>query len=112
MTSYLMIFHGVISVLLILTVLLQFGRGAEAGFLSGGASEAVFSGAQRGNILSKITVVMAVLFLGNSLLLAKLESSKSSSSILDQAVPATETSAPAVPAVPAPEKATDAPATK
>ncbi len=101
MIHYLMIFHGVISVLLIVTVLLQFGRGAEAGFLSGGATEAVFSGAQRGNILSKITMVMAILFLGNSLLLAKLESNKSSSSILDGNLPLEQKAAEPAPVVPA-----------
>lgn len=84
MISYLMVFHGIISILLILTVLLQFGRGAEAGLISGGASEAVFSGAQRGNILSKITSVLAILFLGNSIVLAKLESTNHSKSLLDK----------------------------
>lgn len=108
MISYLMIFHGIISILLILTVLLQFGRGAEAGLISGGASEAVFSGAQRGNILSKITSVLAILFLGNSIILAKLESTNNSQSLLDklpvQAAPAVPTTPPAAktpaPAVP------------
>ncbi len=107
MISYLMVFHGVISILLILTVLLQFGRGAEAGLISGGASEAVFSGAQRGNILSKITSILAILFLGNSIVLAKLESSNNSQSLLDK-MPVKE--APVVPAPkadPAPVK--DAP---
>ncbi len=110
MIHYLMIFHGIISVLLIITVLLQFGRGAEAGFLSGGATEAVFSGAQRGNILSKITMVMAILFLGNSLLLAKLESNQSSQSILDNTTIPVQTEAPA--AAPAPVTTEPAPAEK
>lgn len=99
MVHYLMIFHGVISVLLIITVLLQFGRGAEAGFLTGGSSEAVMSGAQRGNVLSKLTTVLAILFLGNSVVLGKLQSKANSSSILDSAPIET-----AIPAIPVPAK--------
>jgi preprotein translocase subunit SecG len=81
-----MVFHIVISVLLIVLVLLQFGKGAEAGLLSGGG-DASFTGAQQGNILTKITTVLAVLFLGNSILLAKIQSNKSTSSILDGEAP-------------------------
>ncbi|MFG1485898.1 preprotein translocase subunit SecG [Halobacteriovorax sp. RZ-2] len=86
MVTGLMIFHGVVSVLLIIVVLLQFGKGAEAGLL-GGASEAVFTGSQQGNILSKITVVLTVLFLGNCILLAKIQTGKESKSLLDSAAP-------------------------
>lgn len=86
MITSLMIFHGVVSVLLIVFVLLQFGKGAEAG-LMGGASDAVFTGSQQGNILSKITVVLTILFIGNCLLLAKMQSGKESKSILDTEAP-------------------------
>ena len=88
MLTALMIFHAVISVLLIIMVLLQFGKGAEAGLLSGGGGgESLMSTSQRGNVLSKITVVLAVLFLGNSILLAKLQTTTSSSSIMDAEAP-------------------------
>lgn len=104
MVTTLMIFHVVISVLLIVLVLLQFGKGAEAG-LMGGSSGEVFTASQQGNILSKLTVVLAVLFLGNSVFLAKIQSSKSSSSLLDSEAPVARplnndaANAPAVPAV-------------
>ncbi|MCO4794212.1 MAG: preprotein translocase subunit SecG [Bacteriovoracaceae bacterium] len=87
MITTLMVFHAVISVLLILVVLLQFGKGAEAGLFSGGGGDAVFSGSQKGNILSKVTVVLAIIFLGNSVFLAKLQSSRSGSSLLDSEAP-------------------------
>ena len=87
MLTSLMIFQAVISVLLIVMVLLQFGKGAEAGLFSGGGSDSVVPSGQQGNILSKITVVMAILFLGNSILLAKLQTSTSSSSIMDTEAP-------------------------
>ena len=42
MTTSLMVFHAIISILLIVSVLLQFGKGAEAGLMSS-ASESVFT---------------------------------------------------------------------
>jgi preprotein translocase subunit SecG len=87
MIDTLMIFQAAVSLLLIVLVLLQFGKGAEAGLMGGGASESVFSGSQQGNILSKITVLLAVLFLGNSVLLAKLQSQRTGTSIMDGEAP-------------------------
>ena len=87
MATTLMIIHGIISILLIASVLLQFGKGAEAGLLSGGGGESVMSGSQKGNILSKITAVLSVLFMVNSIMLAKIQSSSSSSSLLDSEAP-------------------------
>lgn len=87
MINTLMIFQAIVSVLLILMVLLQFGKGAEAGLMGGSASDAVFTGSQQGNILSKITVVLSILFLGNSILLAKLQSERSGTSLMDNEAP-------------------------
>ena len=87
MSTTLMIVHGVISILLIVSVLLQFGKGAEAGLLSGGGGESVMSGGQKGNILTKITTVLSVIFMANSILLAKIQSQNSSSSLLDGEAP-------------------------
>ena len=81
-----MVFQAIVSVLLIFMVLLQFGKGAEAGLMTS-ASESVMSTGQQGNILSKITVVLAILFLGNSVLLAKIQGSKSGSSLMDSITP-------------------------
>ncbi len=86
MTTTLMVFQAVVSGLLIITVLLQFGKGAEAG-LTGGGSDSVFTGSQQGNILSKITILLAVLFLGNSILLARVQGRQSNSSLLDNEAP-------------------------
>lgn len=87
MVTSLMVLQAIVSVLLIILVLLQFGKGAEAGLLSGGASDSMMTGAQRGNILSKATVVLAVLFLANSILLARIQSSTTSKSLLDSEAP-------------------------
>ena len=82
-----MVFHAVISVLLIISVLLQFGKGAEAGLMGGGASEAVFTGAQQGNILTKITTILAIIFVANCVVLAKVQSGKETKSLLDSEAP-------------------------
>ncbi|MDD0851454.1 preprotein translocase subunit SecG [Halobacteriovorax sp. GB3] len=87
MVTSLMIFHAFISVILIVTVLMQFGKGAEAGLLSGGASDAVFSGSQKGNIMTKITTVLVIIFIGNCILLTKLQTGKEQKSLLDDEAP-------------------------
>lgn len=87
MYTTLMVFHGVVSILLILSVLLQFGKGAEAGLISGGASDAVFSGGQKGNILSKITIGLTIVFLANCIYLAHYQSNVGSRSLLDSEAP-------------------------
>ena len=87
MTTALMILQAVISVLLIITVLLQFGKGAEAGLMTAAGSESIMSSSTRGNIMTKITAVLAVLFLGNSILLARLQDTKFQKSLLDSEAP-------------------------
>ncbi len=86
MTSTLMILQAVVAVILIVLVLIQFGKGAETGLMSS-VGDTTMSGATKGNILTKITVVVSIVFLGNSLLLARLESKKNVKSIMDTEAP-------------------------
>lgn len=87
MTTTLMVLQAIIAVLLIIVVLLQFGKGAEAGLMSAAGSESIMSSSTRGNIMTKITAVLAILFLANSIVLAKLQNSKFEKSILDGEAP-------------------------
>ena len=87
MATTLMVFHAVISILLIAVVLLQFGKGAEVGIMGGGASDAVFTGAQKGNIFTQITIVLSIIFMVNSIVLAKLQSESADRSLLDEDAP-------------------------
>ncbi|MBC7429337.1 MAG: preprotein translocase subunit SecG [Bacteriovorax sp.] len=87
MTTSLMILQAVISVFLIIVVLLQFGKGAEAGLMTAAGSESIMSSSTRGNVMTKVTAVLAVLFLGNSILLARLQDTKFQKSILDSETP-------------------------
>lgn len=83
MIEILTIVHGICSVLLIIIVLLQFGKGAEAGLFSGGGDGAVFTSAQSSNIFSKITTVLVIIFLGLAVTLAALRSKTADESIFD-----------------------------
>ena len=87
MVNTLMILQAVVSILLIMIVLLQFGKGAEAGLFTGGGNDSVLSGPQKGNVLVKVTVVLSLVFFGNSIFLAKIQSEKTGSSILDDEAP-------------------------
>jgi len=84
-----MIMHAALSILLVLLVLLQFGKGAEAGLISGAGSDAVFSGATKGNIMTKITTVVTVLFFISSIHLARMQTKNTSTSIMDSETPIT-----------------------
>ncbi len=89
MIDTLMVIQGVISVLLVILVLIQFGKGAEMGATwgGGGASQAVFTSSQQGNIFSKATGILAALFLINSVFLSLLISRQSKKSIFDGEAP-------------------------
>lgn len=87
MATALMVLQAIVAVLLIISVLLQFGKGAEAGLLTQAGSESVMSNSTRGNIMTKITAVLAVIFLVNSILLARTQDSKFNKSLLDTEAP-------------------------
>ena len=113
MTTALMVLQALISVLLIIVVLLQFGKGAEAGLMTAAGSESIMSSSTRGNVMTKITAILAVLFLGNSIFLARIQDSKFQTSILDSEAPISRplNSDAATPAV-TPDATTTTPATE
>lgn len=95
----LMAFEALVCFLLIGIVLIQRSKGQGTGLSFGGGAEAVF-GAQMGNVLTRATVVLAVLFLGNTTLLTVLRPSASSRSLADRLArePAPATPAATLPA--------------
>ncbi|MEC9483395.1 MAG: preprotein translocase subunit SecG [Halomonas sp.] len=63
--------HVAIAIALVALVLLQQGKGAEAGAaFGGGASQTVFGSRGSGNFLAKLTGVLAAAFFATSLALA------------------------------------------
>jgi preprotein translocase subunit SecG len=109
MVTALMVFQAIVSVLLILTVLLQFGKGAEAGLMTAAGSESIMSSSTRGNIMTKITAFLAFLFLANSVWLARIQDSKFEKSRFDGEAPVARPLNSDAATVPA---ATTAPATE
>ncbi len=88
MTTFLIVFHVIICVLLVTAVLLQFGKGAEMGaVMGGGASQAVFSSSAKGNFMTKLTSVLAIGFMVNSIVLTTIKSRESKRSLFDNEAP-------------------------
>lgn len=108
MYGVLLAIHILVSILLIIAVLLQSGKGADIGAVFGGAgSQALFGSAGPADFLNKATRVLVVVFMLTSLTLGYSTFKKPSQSIMDK--PAA--TAPAAPAknAPAPKAAPAAP---
>lgn len=97
METLLLVIHVLLSLGIIGLVLLQRGKGAEAGAaLGGGASSTVFGARGAANFLSRSTAVLAALFFISSLGLAYLASQREGpSSVAETLQPTTEQTAPA-----------------
>jgi len=83
MTLAFTIVHILVCFLLIIIVLLQTGKGADIGAaFGGGSSQTLFGSAGPGGFLTKITTVVAVLFMITSISLAYFSSHRTGSSVL------------------------------
>ena len=75
--------HIVAALSLILTVLLQAGKGAAMGSgLGAGSSQTMFGSSGAGSFLTKLTTGIAILFMITSLTLAVFSTQKKSSSLI------------------------------
>lgn len=106
MQTFLLVFHVFLSVGIIGLVLIQRGKGADAGAaLGGGTSGSVFGSQGSANFLSRATAVLATAFFIVSLTLAYLAANREqASSVVNGSVlskPAVTSTAPADKDVPA-----------
>ena len=113
MEIFLTVIHIFVSIVLILSILLQSGKGGGMGAALGGASAQVFGGRGAGTFLSKFTTVAAIIFFCTSLTLSMLGSDNKSvikGALQKEAPVAVETAVPAeaVPAEAAPAEAAPA----
>jgi preprotein translocase subunit SecG len=99
------IVHVIACIVLILTVLLQAGKGANMGAVFGGSSQTIFGSSGPGTFLGKMTTAVAIIFMLTSLSLSYSVSRKGSSLMEGAAQPVAQKTvpAPAVPAAPAPQ---------
>ena len=119
MEIFLTVIHIFVSIVLILSILLQSGKGGGMGAAMGGASAQVFGGRGAGTFLSKFTTFAAVVFMCTSLTLSMMGSDNKSvvkdalqkeapAQALDAAAPAEAAPAEAAPAEAAPAEAAPA----
>lgn len=80
--------HILAAVVLVLTVLLQAGKNAGMGAAFGGSSGSVFGTRGPATLISKITCVCAVIFMGTSLQMAIAQGGLSRQSLMDEYQPA------------------------
>ena len=98
MTAVIVVFHVILAIALVVTILLQRSDGGALGGLGGGGSfGGGMSGRQSANLLTRATGILAACFMGTSLLLAILASNVAGPvSILDTA-PASQSESPIEP---------------
>jgi preprotein translocase subunit SecG len=78
------VIHVLVCFLMIASILLQSGKGAEIGAAFGGSSQTVFGSRGPGTFLSKVTVAAAIVFMFTSLGLAILSKERTfSSTVID-----------------------------
>ncbi len=99
MYTLLVILHVFVCFLMIGAILLQSGKGAEIGAAFGGSSQTVFGSRGPANFLSKLTVIVAAVFMVTSFSLAILAKERNfSSTVIDLKKKESSQSAPAAPA--------------
>src|SRR5262245_21036597 len=92
------VFHVLIAAAIVGLVLLQRGKGAEAGAgIGAGASGTVFGARGSASFLSRMTATLAALFIATSLTLAYMGGRKveAPTSVIDRVAPAATQTAPA-----------------
>jgi preprotein translocase subunit SecG len=103
--------HVFLAVAIIALVLLQRGKGADAGAAFGaGASGTVFGSRGTTSFLSRTTAILATLFFLTSLGLAYLAGQRTEPGSILERAPMTAPAEPAPSAVPTPQDADDLPA--
>ena len=113
--SILLVFEVLLSMALIALILMQHGKGADAGAaFGGGSSGTVFGSKGSGSFLTRATAILAALFFVNCLALAYVVSHRTQGasvidSVVDQAEPTTAPAAPASEQPPPADNATDIP---
>lgn len=84
MVGLIITIHVLVCIFLILIVLLQTGKGAEIGAAFGGSSQTLFGPRGAGTLLSKLTVVAAVVFMVTSISLSYIRGTHDRSKIIDR----------------------------
>ena len=91
MHSFVLIVHIILAVLMIVLILVQHGKGAEAGAsFGGGGAATVFGASGSANFLTRLTGILTALFLTPSLPLAVFPKQPTTEAFGLKTVPTTE----------------------
>lgn len=91
MENIVIIIHVIVALAIIGLILLQQGKGAEAGAsFGGGASQTVFGSQGGGNFFAKVTAILAIIFFATSFSLAIIAKNKASVSSESSDTPVVE----------------------
>ena len=77
------VIHIIACLFLISVVLLQQGKGADMGAVFGGSSSTIFGSGGAGNFLTRLTTIMAVVFMLTSLTLTYTGARRLGSTVFD-----------------------------
>ena len=95
MFSLIITIHVIASIFMVLVILLQTGKGTDMGTAFGGSSsQSVFGGSGGVDFFTKLTTVVAVIFMATSIILTYMNAQKVNKSVFDSFIPKTKTEQP------------------
>lgn len=102
MFNLFLMLHAILALVLIVVILIQRSDGGALGGIGGGSFSGMLTGRSSANFLTKLTAVLAALFLANSLFLAILagnfkEESIINNTTIDEVIPPDEDNKSIVP---------------
>lgn len=97
------------SIILIALILMQRSKSEGLGLAFGAGMGETLFGARAGNILTRLTIIFAVVFMANTLALSIMYSGRRAQSLMGRVMPVAPAAAPAQPAAPAGSTAPVAP---
>lgn len=107
METVIIVLHIIVCIALVMTVLLQTGKGASLGAAFGGSTQTVFGATGGAGFFEKMTTAVAIVFMVTSLSLTYLSAKRGGETIVQQPA-AQEQKAPAQAQQAAPEAAQSA----
>lgn len=91
MQNFVLVVHIILAVLMIVLILVQHGKGADAGAsFGGGGAATVFGASGSANFLTRLTGVLTAIFFVTSITLAYLAKKQTTDAYGLQTLPATE----------------------
>ncbi|WP_334134786.1 preprotein translocase subunit SecG [Acinetobacter schindleri] len=92
MQTFVLVVHIILAILMIVLILVQHGKGADAGAsFGGGGAATVFGASGSGNFLTRLTAVFTALFFITSLTLAVFAKKQTTDAYTLNSVPTTQT---------------------